>query len=480
MIIKVYLNNMNFRYEVYQIVNIFYNLYDIEFTQDEKCDLSVKIIDSNRLSIEKINEKEIVYNLNNNYKLKEEIRRNLFLYLSNITGKTMPWGTLVGIRPCKIALEKLKEGESEESIIKYYHEHYITAGNKAELCIDIAKKEVNFVNDNSNSVSIYIDMPFCPTRCLYCSFTSNPIKICKDIVEPYISKLCFEIGEISSYIVRKKLKIECVYFGGGTPSSISNEQFEKVLNSIYNNLIKHKNVKEFTVECGRPDSITENKLRSMKKYEVNRISINPQTMNDETLKLIGRAHTSRDVVDKFTLARSLGFDNINMDIIVGLPLEGVNEIKKTCTEILKLKPDSLTVHGLSIKRGSKLHEAILKSGSYEKVSQDDLILMFEETLKASVELGMKPYYMYRQKNIAGNMENIGYSLTQKEGIYNIEMIEERQTIIGIGADAVTKVFFKDENRIERFPNVKDVREYISRTDEMINKKIELLDSLYNI
>lgn len=480
MIIRVYLNNMNFRYDVYHILNIFYNLYDIEFTEEKECDLHIKITDNNTLSIGKYNEDEIIYSLDNKFKLKEEIRRALFLYLTNITGKKMPWGTLIGIRPCKIALEKIREGMSEENIINYYNEHYITSRSKSELCIDIAKKEINFINENSDSISIYVDMPFCPTRCLYCSFTSNPIKACKDIIEPYINKLCYEMSEISSYIEKKKLKIECVYFGGGTPSSVNNEQFEKVLNSIYNNFIKSKNVKEFTVECGRPDSITENKLISMKKYGVSRISINPQTMNDETLRLIGRNHKSSDVVDKFILARKLGFDNINMDIIVGLPLEGINEIKKTCMEVLKLKPDSLTVHGLSIKRGSKLHEEILKSGCYEKVSQDELILMFEETLKASVKLGMKPYYMYRQKNIIGNMENIGYSLPKKEGLYNIEMIEERQTIIGIGADGVTKVFFKDENRIERFPNVKDVREYIIRIDEMINKKIELLNSLYNI
>lgn len=220
------------------------------------------------------------------------------------------------------------------------------------------------------------------------------------------------------------------------------------------------------------------KLNTLKKYAVNRISINPQTMNDNTLKLIGRGHNSKDVIDKFKLARSLGFDNINVDIIVGLPGEGLKEIKYTCSEILQLSPDSLTVHGMSLKRGSKLHQNILNNIHMKVAMQDELNKMYDETVKLSKALNLKPYYMYRQKNMVGNMENVGYSRLGKECIYNIEMIEERQTIIAIGANAVSKIIFLEENRLERFPNVKDVREYTKRIEEKVESKIKFLNELY--
>lgn len=478
MIFKVYLNDLSFRYEVYTVINIFYSLYNIEFVSEDNCDLYIYIADNHRLHIQKKNEKKTAYELNKDYKSKEEIKKAVFLYLSAVNRRIMPWGTLVGIRPSKIALKKIAEGRSEEEIVNYYNEHYCTKSDKAQLCIDIAKRERNFLSNDSKSISVYIDMPFCPTRCLYCSFDSNPINACRDIVGPYLEKLSFEIKSTAQYIKEKKLKIKCVYFGGGTPTSVNDMQFASILNDIYEYLVCGNDIKEFTVECGRPDSITEDKLISMKKCNVSRISINPQSMNDKTLKLIGRNHSASDIIEKFKLARSLGFDNINMDIIVGLPDEGIHEIERTCSEISKLEPDNITVHGLCVKRGSRLYENILKNYNYKNVNQNEINMMFEEAFKTAHDLFMKPYYVYRQKNIAGNMQNTGYSTEGKEGLYNMEMIEENQTIIGIGADAVTKVIFKDENRIERFPNVKNVEEYIRRTDEMIRKRTQLLNTLY--
>jgi oxygen-independent coproporphyrinogen-3 oxidase len=216
----------------------------------------------------------------------------------------------------------------------------------------------------------------------------------------------------------------------------------------------------------------------MKKYGVNRISINPQTMNENTLKFIGRKHSVEDVKEKFYMARKCGFDNINMDIIVGLPGEGIKQVNKTCEEIEKLSPDNLTVHGLSVKRASKLYENIMNDVKYSIACDEELNLMFERTAALAETLGMNPYYVYRQRNMVGNRENIGYTRLCSSGIYNVEMIEERQTIIACGADAVTKIIFLDENRLERQANVKDVREYINRVDEMVQKKIELLDMLY--
>jgi len=323
-----------------------------------------------------------------------------------------------------------------------------------------------------------VGMPFCPTRCVYCSFTSNPIGGKSALVKDYLNAITKEIKAISKYVSEKNLTIESVYFGGGTPTSVNDEEFEDIMNKIYKCFVEGKGVKEFTVECGRVDSITERKLQSMKKYKVHRISINPQSMNDDTLKNIGRNHSSKDVENCFNLARSLGFDNINMDMIVGLPGEELSHINRSCEEILKLNPDSITIHGMSIKRGSRLHENLVNKGKFTIPNQHELNAMYEATKNLSLDLNMKPYYMYRQKNMVGNMENVGYCRDEKICIYNIQMIEEKQTIIALGADGVSKVVFLDENRIERFANVKDVKEYNSRIDEMIARKIELLNTLY--
>lgn len=474
--ININLNELAYRYEIYQIVNIFYPFSEINFNTSDSCDLSIDVNVSDDLAIiwDGLNKDE--FNLKSEFTKKEVIKNHLYLFLSLKTGKSFPWGTLIGIRPSKIALALMNEGKDYNEIIKYYEKRYLASKEKAELCIKIAKREKDIVNKSSRNISVYIGMPFCPTRCLYCSFASNPIKGCSKLVDPYLQALTYEIERISEFINKKRLVIENVYFGGGTPTSVSNDQFEQIMKDIYNKFIYKNNIKEFTVECGRPDSISFEKLDTMRRYKATRISINPQTMNDETLKLIGRNHNSQDVVEKFNLARSMGFDNINMDLIVGLPGERLVHMKKTCSEILKLKPDSLTVHGMSVKKGSKLLDNLKQN--LNLVDLDELIGMHDETVKLAEALEMEPYYMYRQKNMLGNMENVGYSLPDKESPYNIQMIEERQTIIAMGADAITKIVFLEENRIERAPNLKDVREYNNRIEELIEKKITMLEELY--
>jgi len=474
--IKVKLNNSEFNYDVYQMINLFFLFADIKFVE-ENYDFNIEV-EETIVKVQKGPE-SFEYKVDKYYKLKDEVKKAVFLYFSKRTTNQLPWGTLIGIRPSKKALELLQEGFSDEAIIEQFKEKYVTREDKSRLCIDVAKFERNIVNTNKDNISVYIGMPFCPTRCLYCSFASNPIESCSDIVEPYLKALSHEISEISDYIKAKKLNIECVYFGGGTPTSVNDEQFEFIMKCIYEAFTQSNNVREFTVECGRPDSITFKKLTTMKKYGVHRISINPQTMNDDTLKLIGRTHSVDSVIEKFDMARKLGFDNINMDLIVGLPGEKISHIIKTCDKISQIKPDSITIHGLSIKRASKLHENMLNNYRFVIPGQEELNQMYEHTVELSKKLEMKPYYMYRQKNMVGNMENVGYKTPGKEGIYNIQMIEEKQTIIALGADAVCKVVFLEENRHERFANTKDVREYIKRIDEMIQKKIALLDTLYS-
>ncbi|MBW9147760.1 coproporphyrinogen III oxidase [Clostridium sp. CM028] len=474
--IKVKLNNAEFNYDVYQIINLFFLFPDIKFVE-ENYDFNIEVKED-MVVIQKGFE-SFEYTINKLYKLKEEVKKAVFLYFSKDTTRELPWGTLIGIRPSKRALELLQKDISEKDIIAEFKEKHITREDKARLCIDVAKFEKNIVNKEKDNISVYIGMPFCPTRCLYCSFASNPISSCKNIVEPYLEALSHEIKEISDYVKGKKLNIECVYFGGGTPTSVNDEQFEFIMKCIYEAFIQNDNVSEFTVECGRPDSITFEKLTTMKKYGVHRISINPQTMNDDTLELIGRTHSVNSVNEKFAMARELGFDNINMDLIVGLPGEKISHIIRTCDKISQMKPDSITIHGMSIKRASKLHENMLNNYRFQVPAQEELNQMYEHTVELSKKLHMKPYYMYRQKNMVGNMENIGYTTPGKEGIYNIQMIEEKQTVIALGADAVCKVVFLEENRHERFANIKDVREYVKRVDEMVDKKIELLNTLYN-
>lgn len=471
--VKITLNDLKYRYDVYQMFNIYFPLDEIRFL-DFDGDYIVNVLEDKLEFIYKAFKKEVGITEN----IKEDIKKIVFSSLKEITGEEYPWGILVGIRPSKIALKHLKEGKSEEEIINIFKNNHLASEEKAKLCIEVAKAEKRFVNKDERNIAVYIGMAFCPTRCFYCSFAANPIIGNKKLVNPYLEALIYEIREMKKYIDEKSLNIETVYFGGGTPTAVSNEEFEIVMKEICSAFVNDKNILEFTVECGRPDSITREKLATMKKYEVTRISINPQTMNDETLKVIGRGHTSADVIDKFNLAREMGFEDINMDIIVGLPGEGVENLRYTKEEILKLSPDSLTVHGLSLKRASILYENfILKKGIQVK-RQKELSAMYEESRSLAKELRLKPYYMYRQKNMVGNMENLGYSKEGKECIYNIQMIEDRQTIIALGADAVSKVVFLDENRIERFSNIKDIKEYINRVNEMVEGKKKLLDTLY--
>ena len=468
----VKLNDFKYRYDVYQMFNLYFPLNEIIFTEDGEYEVNIL---ENKASIKY---KDFYKEVNFGNNIKEDIKRLVFSFLQEITGDYYPWGILVGIRPSKIALKHIEEGNSEEEIIEIFKNRYLASKEKAEICIKIAKTEEKFVNKDEKNIAIYIGMAFCPTRCFYCSFTANPIGACKKQVNPYLEALTYEIRQMKEYVNKRNLNIESVYFGGGTPTAVKDEEFEELMKEIYQAFIKDRDIKEFTVECGRPDSITEEKLLSMKKYNTTRISINPQTMNDKTLKMIGRGHSSKEVINTFKLARNLGFDDINMDIIIGLPGEGLEEVKYTAEEILKLKPDSLTVHGLSLKRASVLYENfILKKGIQIK-KQDELSLMYEESRNLAKKLGVEPYYMYRQKNMVGNMENIGYSQKGKENLYNIEMIEDKQTIIAHGADAVSKVVFLDEDRIERFGNVKDLKEYTKRIKEMVEEKEKLLDSLY--
>lgn len=393
-------------------------------------------------------------------------KRMMYDMLSALTGRELPWGTLTGVRPTKIVYGLLEENKSTQEITDYLKKEYYVSTRKGKLAIKVAENEKSLLEkiDYNNGYSLYAGIPFCPTTCLYCSFTSYPLAVWRDKVDMYVDAMLKEMA-FTAQLMKDKM-LDTFYMGGGTPTTLEAEQLDRVL-GFFENSFDISSLKEYTIEAGRPDSITKDKLMVMKRHGVNRISINPQTMNDDTLKLIGRHHSAAQVKDAFRLARDCGFDNINMDLIIGLPGETEEHIKRTMDEVAALAPDSLTVHSLAIKRAANLNIFWEKYKAYSMINTDDIINM---TADCAAAMGMEPYYLYRQKNMAGNFENVGYSKPGREGIYNILIMEEKQTIMAVGAGASTKVVFPEENRIERVENVKDVRTYIENVDEMIDRK----------
>jgi oxygen-independent coproporphyrinogen-3 oxidase len=401
---------------------------------------------------------------------KNAFKRFLYLSLQKQTGTTLPWGALTGIRPTKIAMTMLEQGKSEEEIAGQFQEKYMVSEEKTALGIDIAKREKALLEQlhYEDGYSLYIGIPFCPTTCLYCSFTSFPIGVWRDRISDYLTALEKEIDYTAEAFHEKKL--DTIYIGGGTPSSLSATQLDRLLTKIKNTL-DFTYVKEFTVEAGRADSITMDKLQVLYKHGVTRISVNPQTMKQKTLDFIGRRHTVEQVIDAFHMAREAGFDNINMDIILGLPGETAGDVKDTITAIKALSPDALTVHSLAVKRASRLRSWIEENGLSTINNTEE---MMQIAAQGAADLGLLPYYLYRQKNMSGNFENVGYAKEGKFGIYNILINEEKQTIVALGAGSITKRVDAD-GRIERCDNVKEVAMYIDQIDEMIERKRELFE-----
>ena len=402
---------------------------------------------------------------------KNVIKKLFYQMLVGRTGHELPWGSLTGIRPTKIALSRLEDGWKEDDIRRFMKETYMTSDEKINLSVEIAAREKRLMEpiNYDSGYSLYVGIPFCPTTCLYCSFTSYPISKWKGRTGLYLEALFKELEYTAEKM--KGRPLDTIYFGGGTPTSLPAEDIDAILCKL-EQLFDTKNVLEFTVEAGRPDSITEEKLKVLASHGISRISINPQTMNQKTLDLIGRRHTVENVKEKFHMARALGFDNINMDLIMGLPGEDLDDVKHTLEEIEALKPDSLTVHSLAIKRAARLNMFKEEYADLKISNTPEMIALSEACAR---RMGMEPYYLNRQKNMAGNFENVGYSLPGKACLYNILIMEELATIVACGAGTTTKVVFPSENRRERCENVKEVEQYISRIDEMIGRKEKILN-----
>ncbi|MCM1039725.1 MAG: coproporphyrinogen dehydrogenase HemZ [Ruminococcus sp.] len=480
MIIKS--NKAQYEYDIHSLIKAFYPQEEVRILTPESVvkDKSIlKLSPAMEIIFEEEKVELRVFAQNNVFlwqpseeekgEYKNAFKRFLYRCLQKETGLSLPWGNLTGIRPTKIAMTMLEEGRDETEIEDFLQTKHLVSKEKAALGIDIARRENEILSrlHYTDGYSLYIGIPFCPTTCLYCSFTSFPISAWRERTAEYLSALEKEIDFTASVYGDKIL--DTVYIGGGTPTSLSAEELERLLSKVRTSF-DFSTVQEFTVEAGRADSISEEKLRVLKKYGVTRISVNPQTMKQETLQFIGRRHTVEQVRKTFYLARETGFDNINMDIILGLPGEGEDDVRATIEAIERLAPDALTVHSLAIKRASKLAQWIVENGISALHNTERTMKIAQE---GAARMRMQPYYLYRQKNMSGNFENVGYAGEGKYGIYNILIMEEKQTIVALGAGTVTKRIYGD-GLIRRCDTVKDVGQYIERIGEMIERKNVLL------
>lgn len=479
--IEVKINDESFAYDIHSLIQAFYPGTEVQVREKENFTEDTPV----KMEAE-IGEKEISFAVSENgafqrkghvyvenperKEVKNQLKKLIYRELCAYTGKTLPWGTLTGIRPVKIPMAMIEEGCSNPEAARYMRETYDVSREKAALAISIANREREVLKglDYENGYSLYVGIPFCPSICLYCSFSSSPIKKWEDRVEDYLEALFKELAFLGKAYAGRKLNT--VYVGGGTPTTLNASQLDRLLSCIEENF-DFSDLKELTVEAGRPDSVTPEKFQVLKEHGVSRISINPQTMNQKTLDLIGRRHTAEEIKDAFHMAREAGFDNINMDLIVGLPGEHIEDVRHTMEELRALDPDSITVHSLAIKRAARLK---LFRDAYEEIGLENSREIMDLTYQYCTEQGAWPYYLYRQKNMAGNFENVGYAKVDKAGIYNILIMEEKQTILAAGAGASSKFVFAADH-IERVENVKDVAQYISRIDEMIERKRSFME-----
>ncbi len=500
--IAVKCNDESFSYDIHSLIKAFYPAEDVKVADDDYdlhsdpgkpeyavilCDDSIEI----KCNGESVSG-QVKADTADRPEYKSELKRLLYSALSKTTGRKLPWGTLTGIRPTKLAMGFIDQYDDEaglrQKVADMYKNMYLATEEKAYLAVDIALRERKVLCDIASAgdgktykeiladgYSLYIGIPFCPSTCLYCSFASYPIAKYKDAVSGYLDSLKKEIDFVADSFPGRRL--DSIYIGGGTPTSLSAGQLYDLIGYVKDR-VDTDTIREFTVEAGRADSIDEEKLRVLKEMGVDRISVNPQTLNENTLKLIGRKATAAQTVEAYKLARKVGFDNINMDIILGLPGETLKDIEYTLKGIEELRPDDLTVHSLSVKRGSKLAELLMtKDTDMELINtRIDYAKAMHLTEETADRIGLKPYYLYRQKNISGNLENTGFAGEGKEGIYNILMMEEVQDIVACGAGTVSKkvTLMPDGNvKIDRCDDVKDINLYTEKITEMIDRKKKL-------
>ena len=468
--------NHSYRYELEKLLRIYSPFEKIEyFDYVEMSDrTAVARVNGNIAEAElyvggnNFKSSQIIDNDAEDEKKEYELKLALALYecLKQASGYIPQWGILTGVRPAKLYSRFVKD-YGENYADKYFKNTFKVNEKKLSLCKETFALEEDIVSMSSpNSFSLYISIPFCPTRCSYCSFVSHSVESARKLIPSYVETLCKELKITAELAKKYNLKLETVYIGGGTPTAISAEEIDKIMKTVECNFdLKH--LKEYTVEAGRPDTITKEKLITIKNNDATRISINPQTMNDSVLEAIGRKHTAEDTKNAFNLARNVGFTNINMDLIAGLPTDTPESFKNTIEEVLILNPESVTVHSLSMKRSSELNV----KGLFPETEIGEIAsTMVDFAHDKLTEYGILPYYMYRQSKTVGNLENVGYSKKGFECLYNVYIMDETHTILACGASAVTKLREPNGDYIERIFNYKYPYEYIDHFDEIISRK----------
>lgn len=469
---NLYVKNHNFHFELENLTRLFFPNEKITVIRDFSepqppyiyTEVSDKIIIS--VNIGSFNKSETAVKKladDDNELVSAQL---LYKLLCDFTGLTQPWGILTGVRPVKL-LRRLAEESSEEQAVKKFEKDFFVSNEKIALSRETEHNERKILElSKPESFSLYVGIPFCPSRCSYCSFVMASIERAEKLIEPYTKLLCEEIKQTAEIANKLGLRLETVYFGGGTPTTLSAEQLDTVLRTV-NNSFDMSTCREFTVEAGRPDTIDIAKLFALKENKVDRISINPQTVNDEVLKTIGRKHTAQEFFDAFELARKCGFDNINTDLIAGLPTDTPESFKNSLDSIVRLNAECITVHTLCMKRASRLTTEGVTLDLQQARDAREMLAYTQNILGQNEYI---PYYMYRQSRMVGNLENVGWSKKGFESLYNVYVMDETHTILACGSGGVTKLKRNNPDYLERIFNFKYPYEYIDRFDELIQRK----------
>lgn len=469
---NLYVKNHNFHFELENLTRLFFPNEKItvirDFSEPQPPYIYTEVSDKITISVNigSFNKSETAVKKLTDDDNELVSAQLLYKLLCDFTGLTQPWGILTGVRPVKL-LRRLAEESNEEQAVKKFEKDFFVSNEKIALSRETEHNERKILElSKPESFSLYVGIPFCPSRCSYCSFVMASIERAEKLIEPYTKLLCEEIKRTAEIANKLGLRLETVYFGGGTPTTLSAEQFDTVLRTV-NKSFDMSTCREFTVEAGRPDTIDIAKLFALKENKVDRISINPQTVNDEVLKTIGRKHTAQQFFDAFELARKCGFDNINTDLIAGLPTDTPESFKNSLDSIVRLNAECITVHTLCMKRASRLTTEGVTLDLQQARDAREMLAYTQNILGQNEYI---PYYMYRQSRMVGNLENVGWSKKGFESLYNVYVMDETHTILACGSGGVTKLKRNNPDYLERIFNFKYPYEYIDRFDELIQRK----------
>lgn len=469
---NLYVKNHNFHFELENLTRLFFPNEKItvirDFSEPQPPYIYTEVSDKITISVNigSFNKSETAVKKLTDDDNELVSAQLLYKLLCDFTGLTQPWGILTGVRPVKL-LRRLAEESNEEQAVKKFEKDFFVSNEKIALSRETEHNERKILElSKPESFSLYVGIPFCPSRCSYCSFVMASIERAEKLIEPYTKLLCEEIKRTAEIANKLGLRLETVYFGGGTPTTLSAEQLDTVLGTV-NKSFDMSTCREFTVEAGRPDTIDIAKLFALKENKVDRISINPQTVNDEVLKTIGRKHTAQQFFDAFELARKCGFDNINTDLIAGLPTDTPESFKNSLDSIVRLKAECITVHTLCMKRASRLTTEGVTLDLQQARDAREMLAYTQNILGQNEYI---PYYMYRQSRMVGNLENVGWSKKGFESLYNVYVMDETHTILACGSGGVTKLKRNNPDYLERIFNFKYPYEYIDRFDELIQRK----------